>query len=796
MADPVSQFLEVASREVAKRELGYDQQMVEEDPEKAEAVVAIGKRFMDDVDDIVLKMTATLAEKYDLKYIPDKMRISLYEAIAQEAYMGNISINSIENNEHVQSIGEVEAKEQKRVEVVQSIMDKCADVALAYTITSAVAASAIELVPPSKVASEAVKSAIMGMTPENVTVVRRIVEDYLISGEKFKETAFESKKFLDIFEKYETQSNPIVQGLRKEIPKELDKAVTEQRFVQGAQMEAIMIGVNSPNKTPGTPRKMKPQVVKERTFNVLNRIFRQFEHEKAMEPSEVMKMAIEQFQGAFPKSEENSPELNEMLNQKLIEIQTELKKGIESGDIRSSLLNLLVKHCSYTKDEDRNRAKILAGAANPRENTLETINKVAVRAGINRLSAMVGLEPSPEGLEQARVTAARNKAKALRQEEFKQEADEKASAIAEINRITGSQDKAVAMIRAHAMLTSNHDLPKDRSLIDFKALGTMFMRCQTQQLTKMIEKIEFFVKKYADDPVRGATARDLRNRYYILSAAHAGIVDVKDKDQMAFMMINGATNLLEMGVPSDEVRESLSGAVADSGLFEPEKCLTLFDDLYKSRSKGAIEDSLARAYEKLDLGDVQPGDGNRFVDIVAGNISQNTAIQEDINYTQMASRVKNKELLKNAIHFMEMLENPVWAAERDNGLEILILQLRTKEPELHEYMLSRLEKVDQSLRIDRINDRVDKIARKKGLYHETEDGRFEIDGEEYNRLYDKYEKLTKGTYADLIAHEREEAQKLREEREIEETVPVVEEHLEETPEDQSKTERDDDDYTM
>ena len=34
MADPVSQFLEVASREVAKRELGYDQKMIEEDPEK------------------------------------------------------------------------------------------------------------------------------------------------------------------------------------------------------------------------------------------------------------------------------------------------------------------------------------------------------------------------------------------------------------------------------------------------------------------------------------------------------------------------------------------------------------------------------------------------------------------------------------------------------------------------------------------------------------------------------------------------------------------------------------------
>ena len=757
MADPVYQFLEVASREVAKRELGYDQQMIEEDPEKAEAVHAMGKRFMDDVDDIVTKLTATLAEKYNLKYIPDKMRISLYEAIATEAYLGNISLKSIENNEFVQSTAETEAKEQKRVEVVQEIMDKCADAAFAYTVASAVTISAMDSIIPEKKAFEAVKAAVVEMNAGNVIQVRKILEEYNKSEEHFKEMVYESNNFLNRFNTLREELNqPVINHAKESKTKqELDDLVQEERNRQAPETIAA-VRENKPPKKEGTKSSLKKekQLVKKRIVDSLLIVGRKYNSSDRVDIDKLLTEVSDVIITQFAAREVNSDRLNGLIDQALVDVKESLLKHLNGDDSKTSRNNAIIETGveNYPVEEDPKiiRGKLTAKLLD-RENTPQAIKNV----------------------------------------EF----------IDEITRIAKDRDEALKMINVYNSLEKAHGLPKN---IDLQVLSEIITRGNKSLVEELRSKVKEIHEKVSVNPEHAAIARDWLHRFDILQAAHVGIADVENKDQMMFLLINGANNLLESGVPSDETRASLKGAIANSQFCSLDKCLDYFDALKGADDKEKTQESLANIYEKLDIGDIQPGDGKLFIELATKNVSPNTVIQEDVKYAQMVTRVKNKDLLKRTTRFMGLIDDFDWVNERHSNLEHLLMELREEEPELHEYMMSRLEEADKKSKVERTCDRVDKYAKLKGLYTTTKDGQYEIEGDEYNRLYEKLEKITKGCYSDLIALEREEAQKLREEREKGEIVPVVEEHLEENneehaetiPETQPKTERDDDDYTM
>ena len=274
MANPVDAFLMKASLEVAKRELGYDQQMIEEDPEKADEVNAVGKRFLDDIDDTVDTITATLIKKYELKGTSDKMVTAILQAVAQEAYLGNVSLNSIEKNDYIQSVGEEAAREQKRVEVVQEIMDKCADAAFAYTVTSAVTISAVESIAPETVALEAVKTAVMTMNPSNFREARKLMVEYGKSSERFERQRLASIRFNKLigekdidFKRLQKSNDPEsqqlkqeIEGMNSEVKREIreayarmetrQKAINKNIFDQGKFIykEFMTDGFNQKNK--------------------------------------------------------------------------------------------------------------------------------------------------------------------------------------------------------------------------------------------------------------------------------------------------------------------------------------------------------------------------------------------------------------------------------------------------------------------------------------------------------------------------------------------------------------------
>ena len=737
MANPVDAFLMKASLEVAKRELGYDQQMIEEDPEKADEVNAVGKRFLDDIDDTVDTITAALIKKYELKGASDKMVTAILQAVAQEAYLGNVSLNSIEKNDYIQSVGEEAAKEQKRVEVVQEIMDKCADAAFAYTVTSAVTISAVESIVPEKVALEAVKTAVMTMNPSNFREARKLMVEYGKSSERFERQRLASIRFNKLigekdidYKRLQKSNDPESQQLKREI-ENMDSEVKREIREAYARMET------------------EDKAINKNIFDQGKFIYRDYQiyglNERTRE--EYVEKVISTINNNMPYSVNDSEEYTKSVQEKLLAARDFLLKADDFGKALEELLATF-----GPRDVAHNKAALYNFVNRGKTNLEKTSTETQLYAQVNERSAN------------------------------KEEKDE--------------------MFKAACSILNHDCIPKN---LDTASLAKIITRCDERILAPIKEKLEASLKK--GNPKESEKARDLLLRYDILRAAHVGVVSNIDKDKMVALMLSSSVQLLGQGVPDGMVKEALKSALRDSGFVEPKDCIKFFDELKDAKDKKGVEEAIGHYMEALHLEDIQPGDGNRFVEIsLGGEETSNSLIQDNIKYTEMCSRVQNKELLQRSVQFMELLDNFDWINERHSNLEHLLLELREQEPELHEYMLGRLEEVNITSKAERTNDRVDKYAKLKGLYHETEDGRMEIDGEEYNKLYEKLAKTTKGTYEDLIAREREEAQKLREEREQEkeETVPVVEEHIEEnheehaetTPENQSKTERDDDDYTM